>query len=160
MPREKRVRRLALLVEYDGTAYGGSQYQKNAPTVQGSLERALSRLTSEPIRVALAGRTDAGVHARGQVASFLTNSRHTAETFVRGTNALLPPDISVQAAAEVPADFNPRRHAILRWYRYTLYLRPQRSALMRNRAWHVGEELDLDAMRLAATALVGKHDFA
>ncbi len=165
MPREKQVpdgpsgRRLALLVEYDGTAYGGSQYQENAPTVQGTLERALSRLTSEPIRVALAGRTDAGVHARGQVASFLTHSRHSVETFVRGTNALLPADISVQAAAPAPRDFNPRRNAIRRWYRYTLYLRPQRSALMRNRAWQLGPGLDLEAMQAAAAALVGKHDF-
>lgn len=160
MPKEKHVRRLALLLEYDGTAYGGSQYQENAPTVQGTLERALSRLTSEPIRVALAGRTDAGVHARGQVASFLTGSRHAAETFVKGTNALLPGDISVQAAAEVPRDFNPRRHATRRWYRYTLYARPRRSALLRNRAWHVGQRLDVTAMSEAAAALVGTHDFA
>lgn len=160
MPREKHVRRLALLVEYDGTAYGGSQYQKNAPTVQDTLERALSRLTSEPIRVAFAGRTDAGVHARGQVASFLTASRHTPATFVRGTNALLPADISVQAASDVPGDFDPRRHAVRRWYRYTLYLRPERSALMRNRAWHVGPGLNLDAMRQAAAVLAGTHDFA
>jgi tRNA pseudouridine38-40 synthase len=160
MPREKRARRLALLLEYDGTAYGGSQYQENAPTVQGTLERALSRLTSEPIRVALAGRTDAGVHARGQVASFLTGSRHSVETFVRGTNALLPADISVQAAAEVPPDFNPRRDAVRRWYRYTLYLGRSRSALMRNRAWHVAERLDLPAMSTAAGFLAGSHDFA
>lgn len=160
MPREKRVRRMALLVEYDGTAYGGSQYQENAPTVQGTLERALSRLTSEPIRVALAGRTDAGVHARGQVASFVTSSRHGVETFVRGTNALLPPDISVQAAADVPLEFDPRRHARSRWYRYLLYLRPQRSALLRHRVWHLGTSLDLRAMSGAAEALLGPHDFA
>ena len=160
MPREKRVRRLALLVEYDGTAYGGSQYQKNAPTVQGTLERALSRLTSEPIRIAFAGRTDAGVHARGQVASFLTGSRHTTGTLVKGTNALLPADVSVQAAAEVPVEFNPRRHAVRRWYRYTLLLRPQRSALMRDRVWHTGPGLDREAMQEAAAALAGRHDFA
>jgi len=160
MPREKPVRRLALLLEYDGTAYGGSQYQKNAPTVQDTLERALSRLTSEPIRVAFAGRTDAGVHARGQVASFLTASRHTTGTFVKGTNAMLPADVSVQAAAEVPRGFNPRRDAVRRWYRYTFYVRPQRSALLRNRAWHVGPGLDLMAMREAAVTLTGRHDFA
>ncbi len=160
MPKGKHVRRLALLLEYDGTAYGGSQYQENAPTVQGTLERALSRLTSEPIRVALAGRTDAGVHARGQVASFLTTSRHSVETFVKGTNALLPADVSVQAAVEVPGDFNPRRHATRRWYRYTLYLRPRRSALLRNRAWHVGQELNIEAMSDSGVALVGTHDFA
>lgn len=160
MALENHVRRLALLLEYDGTAYGGSQYQKNAPSVQGTLERALSRLTSEPIRVALAGRTDAGVHARGQVASFLTASRHSIDTFVRGMNALLPPDITVQAAAEVPPHFNPRRHALRRWYRYSLYLRPQRSALLRHLVWHVGQTLDLDAMSRAARALLGPHDFA
>lgn len=160
MPREKPVRRLALLLEYDGTAYGGSQYQKNAPTVQDTLERALSRLTSEPIRVAFAGRTDAGVHARGQVASFQTASRHAIGTFVKGTNALLPGDISVQDAVEVPGGFNPRRDAVRRWYRYTFYVRPQRSALLRNRAWHVGPGLNLVAMRKAAVTLAGKHDFA
>jgi tRNA pseudouridine38-40 synthase len=160
MPKGTLVRRLALLLEYDGTAYGGSQYQKNAPTVQGTLERALSRLTSEPIRVALAGRTDAGVHARGQVASFLTSSRHSVATFVKGTNALLPADISVQLAAETPAGFNPRRDAVRRWYRYLLYLRTQRSALMRDRAWHVGQPLDLEAMSQAAQALIGRHNFA
>src|SRR5437899_4170086 len=97
--REGR-RRLALLVEYEGTDYWGSQYEANAPTVQGSLERALSRLTDEPVRVALAGRTDAGVHARGQVASFVTTSAHPVETFLRGANALLPRDISIRSVAE------------------------------------------------------------
>lgn len=160
MPRGKPVRRLALLLEYDGTAYGGSQYQKNAPTVQDTLERALSKLTSEPLRVAFAGRTDAGVHARGQVASFLTASRHTIETFVKGTNAMLPADISVQAAAEVPRGFNPRRDAVRRWYRYTFHVRQQRSALLRNRAWHLGPGLDLAAVREAAATLTGRHDFA
>src|SRR2546428_11094379 len=120
------LRRLALLVEYEGTAYGGSQYQVNAPTVQGSLERALSSLTDEPIRVALAGRTDAGVHAIGQIASFVTTSAHPVETFLRGANALLPRDISLRSVAEVPLCFDPRRHAVSRWYRYTLRLGGQR----------------------------------
>ena len=153
-------RRLALLVEYEGTAYGGSQYQKNAPTVQGSLERALSSLTGEPIRVALAGRTDAGVHATGQVASFLTASSHSIETFRRGVNALLARDISVRAAAEAPEGFDPRRHALSRWYRYTLLLGGERPALNRNMVWHVTYALDTATMSKAARSLVGRHDFA
>ena len=154
------MRRLALLIEYQGTAYGGSQYQTNAPTVQGSLERALSSLTGEPIRVALAGRTDAGVHARGQVASFVTSGRHSLDVVTRGANALLPKDIAVRAAAAVRLEFDPRRHATGRWYRYTLHRNPQRPALMRQFAWHVGPGLDLEAMAEAAKALCGRHDFA
>ncbi len=154
------IRRLALLVEYDGTAYGGSQYQENAKTVQGALERALSSLTSEPIRVALAGRTDAGVHATGQVASFSTTSEHPLEVFERGTNALLPRDVAVHAAAEVPPGFDPRRQARSRWYRYTLHTGRGRPALLRHRVWHAGKPLDIDAMADAAASLAGRHDFA
>ncbi len=157
---EPLVRRLALLLEYQGTAYGGSQYQENAPTVQGALERALSRLTGEQIRVAMAGRTDAGVHARGQVASFVTGSRRSLEVIVRGANALLPRDIAVRAGAEAPAGFDPRRHAANRWYRYTLHLGAQRPALERHFVWHIGPDVDVGAMQKAAPALRGAHDFA
>jgi tRNA pseudouridine38-40 synthase len=160
MADQPHRRRLAVLLEYDGTAYGGSQYQKNAPTVQGALERALSSLTGESARVSLAGRTDAGVHALGQVASFLTAGRHSPDVFVRGLNALLPRDITVRAAAEVDPRFDSRRQATSRWYRYTLDTRPQRPALLRGRVWHVGRRLDLGAMARAAAALVGRHDFA
>jgi tRNA pseudouridine38-40 synthase len=154
-------RRLALLIEYQGTDYGGSQLQANAPTVQGALERALSSLTSESIRVALAGRTDAGVHARGQVASFVTTSRLPAETFERGANALLPEDIAVRAAAEVPLDFDSRRHALGRWYRYTIRLGTGRSPLLRQLSWQApASQLDLDVMSEAAGSLAGRHDFA
>jgi len=153
-------RRIALLVEYQGTAYGGSQYQKNAPTVQGALERALGTLTGGPIRVAMAGRTDAGVHARGQVAAFLTDSRRGIDMFARGTNAHLPADISVRAARDVALDFDPRRQARRRWYRYTLHLGRQRPALARNFAWRVGPGLDFEAMAEAARQLEGCHDFA
>jgi tRNA pseudouridine38-40 synthase len=157
---EPSKRRLALLVEYQGTAYGGSQIQKSVQTVQGALERALSSLTGESIRVALAGRTDAGVHARGQVASFVTHSRHSAATFARGLNALLPPDVGIRAAAEAPTGFDPRRHAITRWYRYTLCLAPQRPALLRHFVWHMPAKLDLEEMARAARSLTGSHDFA
>jgi len=137
------ARRLALLLEYQGTAYAGSQLQANAPTVQGALEQALRNLTGESIRVALAGRTDAGVHAKGQVAAFNTSSRLPLDTFARGTNALLPLDISVRAVADVPSQFDPRRHALRRLF-----------------AWHAPATVDLDPMTEAARLLVGSHDFA
>jgi tRNA pseudouridine38-40 synthase len=158
--RESPERRIALLVEYQGTAYGGSQYQKNAPTVQGALERALGSLTGEPIRVAMAGRTDAGVHARGQVASFKMHSRHSSAVIVRATNALLPADISIRAAEEVDFGFDPRRQATSRWYRYSLDTSATRPALGRQYVWHIGQGLDLKAMALAAKHLKGTHDFA
>jgi tRNA pseudouridine38-40 synthase len=156
----KAPRRVALVVEYQGTAYGGSQLQANRPTIQGALEQALRNLTDESLRVALAGRTDAGVHARGQVAAFDTGSRLPLETFARGTNALLPLDVSVRKAAEVAPRFDPRRHAISRWYRYTLHLGPQRSGLLRDFAWQAPAALDLDEMAAAGRLVTGKHDFA
>jgi tRNA pseudouridine38-40 synthase len=108
----------------------------------------------------MAGRTDAGVHARGQVAAFRTESRRRLEVFVRGTNAHLPADIAVRAAREAPLDFDPRRHAKRRWYRYSLYCAAERPALLRHLTWHVSERLDLDAMSGAAKLLEGRHDFA
>jgi tRNA pseudouridine38-40 synthase len=158
--REDPGRRLALLVEYEGTAFGGSQFQKNAPTVQGTLERVLGSLTGEPTRVAMAGRTDAGVHARGQVASFVTRSRHSEATVVRAANALLPEAVSIRAACDVPLDFDPRRQATSRWYRYMLDTGPQRPVLMRRSVWHITVELEMDAMAEASRSLEGSHDFA
>lgn len=153
-------RRLALLLEYEGTAYGGSQYQKNAPTIQAELEAALGSLTGESIRVALAGRTDAGVHVRGQVASFLTASHHDTDTFVAALNYHLPEDISVRAAAVVPLAFDVRRQALSRRYRYTIHNSGQRPALGRRFAWQVRQPLDVAAMQKAARCLLGEHDFA
>jgi tRNA pseudouridine38-40 synthase len=124
------------------------------------LERALGTLTGEPIRVSMAGRTDAGVHARGQVAAFRTASRRRIDVFARGLNAHLPPDISVRAARETPVDFDPRRHACRRWYRYTLHVGATRSALRREFSWHMYEGLDLERMARAASRLEGRHDFA
>src|SRR3990170_4621082 len=154
------VRRLALLVEYEGTGFGGSQYQKNTGTIQDALERALSSLTGEPIRVALAGRTDAGVHARGQVAAFSSRSRHSPDVFLRALNHHLPDQIAVGAVREVRPDFAPRRRATARWYRYTVYNGRQRPALLRRFVWQVAEPLEIGAMRIAAAGLRGEHDFA
>lgn len=155
-----RLRRIALLLEYDGARYGGSQIQKNAPTVQKELEEALNKLTGERHRVAFAGRTDAGVHACGQVASFLTPARHDTAVFLRGLNHWLPEDIAVKRALEVPLEFDPRRQARRRLYRYLVYNGTVPSPLLRGRAWHVAEALDLASMARAAACLVGKRDFA
>ncbi|MFQ5879403.1 MAG: tRNA pseudouridine(38-40) synthase TruA [Dehalococcoidia bacterium] len=153
-------RRLALMLEYDGTAYSGSQLQKNAPSVQGELEKALATLTGEAVRVKMAGRTDAGAHAKGQVASFLTAAPYTAEAFVRALNYYLPQDVAVKGVAEVAVEFDVRRQAASRLYRYTIYNGRQRSPLWAGYSWHVPASLDTAAMQAAARCLVGRHDFA
>lgn len=160
MTGQPSQRRLALVLEYDGAPYDGSQLQKRAPTIQGELEAALQKLTGETMRVAFAGRTDAGVHARGQVAAFTTTSGLETQVFVRGLNAWLPESIVVRQAAEVPERFDPRRHATSRTYRYTIYNHPVRSPLWRHDAWQVTDPLDTAAMQDAADELIGEHDFA
>ncbi|MBI5290068.1 MAG: tRNA pseudouridine(38-40) synthase TruA [Chloroflexi bacterium] len=152
-------RRIAVLIEYDGTAYRGSQYQENGPSIQMVLETAINKLTAETMRVAFAGRTDAGVHALGQVAAFDTESALTPAEFRSGLNHFLPEDIVVRAAKDAPG-FDPRRDAAGRLYRYRIDNRPVRPALDRQRVWHVAKPLDVDAMRRAAERLVGEHDFA
>ena len=153
-------RRLGLLVEYEGTAYRGSQYQENGATVQAELEQAISSLTSESNRVAFAGRTDAGVHARGQVASFVTTSRHSAAVFPAALNHYLPEDIVVRSATELPTGFDVRSHARDRLYCYTIHNGPKRTALYRRFSWHIPQPLDQQTMERAATELLGEHDFA
>lgn len=154
------ARRIAVSIEYDGTAYRGSQYQDNGPSIQSELEAAIRKLTGEALRVAFAGRTDAGVHALAQVAAFDTASRLRIDEFVRGLNHFLPADIAVQGAAEADGGFDPRRHARLRTYRYRIDTSPVRSPLRRDRVWHIGRALDVGAMRSAAARMLGKHDFA
>jgi len=153
-------RRIAVILEYDGSAFNGSQIQDEAPTVQDALETAIGRLTGLRSRAAFAGRTDAGVHARGQVAAFDTDSALPIETFVGGLNAHLPEQAAVRGALEVESDFDPRRHAASRIYRYTVYNARPRSPLYRDQAWHVPTPLDLPAMREAGALLVGEHNFA
>src|SRR4051812_5909793 len=114
------MRNVALLIEYDGTDFVGSQWQENGRSVQGALEAAWEQLTQERRRVNLAGRTDAGVHARGQVASVRTETRHDLATIQRGLNALMPDDVAVLAVWEVAYDFHARHTAIRRDYRYLI----------------------------------------
>ena len=156
----ERGRRIALLLEYDGTGYRGSQLQHNGPSIQSELEAAINNLTTRPARVAFAGRTDAGVHALGQVAAFDTEATIPVAEIVRGLNHFLPEDVVVRAAKDVSLTFDPRGDAVARGYRYRIDNRPQRPALDRNRVWHEPRALDMTAMRRGASLLAGKHDFA
>jgi tRNA pseudouridine38-40 synthase len=153
-------RRVALLVEYDGSPYAGSQLQANGPSVQAELERAIQEMTGAFSRVAFAGRTDAGVHALGQVASFDTAVAYSCEAFVGGINVRLPKSVAVMAARQVERDFDPRRHAVSRRYRYSVVTSETRAPLMRQRAWQVAARLDLESMRAAGRLLLGERDFA
>jgi tRNA pseudouridine38-40 synthase len=154
------TRRLALVVEYDGTAYAGSQRQAGAPTIQSRLEEALSTLTGSEIAISLAGRTDAGVHARGQVISFKTAAALPLRAFVHGLNQHLPGDIAVRSAKVVAEDFDPRRQAVKREYEYLILNRDTRSPLWQNKAYHLPGKLDMELMNQAAAELIGEHDFA
>ena len=152
--------RLALTVEYEGTSYHGFQYQVNAPTIQEELEKAIARFTGHHARVRGAGRTDAGVHALGQVVAFDTQSDHEPGVFVRALNHYLPEDIAVKAAYKVAANFDPRRAALSRTYRYTMLNSQVPSPLIRRTAKLVPQDLDVQKMDKAASLLVGQHDFA
>ena len=151
---------VALILEYDGSRYVGWQVQPNGPSVQAEVERALSTLHHSPRRVTAAGRTDAGVHARGQVASFPEPSPLPLRAYVQGMNALLPPDVAVRAARLEPDGFDARRSARGKRYRYLLENAPTRAPLTRLRAWQQFPPLDPGAMRAAAAHLLGRHDFA
>ena len=154
------TRRLKLLLEYRGTRYHGWQWQPNAMTIQGTLEACLARITNGPARLHAAGRTDAGVHALGQVAHFDTASTIALPALVRGANSLLPEDIVVHQAEEVPADFHARYAARRKTYAYVVHNHSIPSALGAPYAWYVPQALDLAAMRAAASVLVGQHDFS
>lgn len=152
--------RLAVGVEYLGTAYAGWQIQPSAPSVQGLLQAALARVAAEPVEVVCAGRTDAGVHACGQVAHFDTQAQRSLRGWVLGANTHLPPDISVAWARPVPRHFHARYSAEARTYRYYIFNRSVRSALTAGRAAWVYKPLDHERMRAAAALLVGEHDFS
>lgn len=154
------MRNVLLDLEYDGTSFVGSQIQAEGRTVQGELERALCRLTQQETRVTLAGRTDTGVHAQGQRASFCTGSDLSLPTLMRGLNALLPDDIAVRRIQLVPEGFHARFDARRRTYRYTVHNAAVRSPLARHYAWHVPGRLDLAAMAVGLEMLQGEHDFA
>ncbi len=149
-----------LLLEYDGTNYHGWQIQPTGATVQGTLEAGLSRILNRPIRVQVAGRTDAGVHALGQVASFQAPPSLNLTRFQRSLNAVLPSDIAIHAISEVADTFHPRYDARSRTYQYRIWNRPSPSAMQARYSWHIPYPLDQAAMNAAAAVLIGHHNFA
>ena len=151
------MRNLKLLIEYDGTQYGGWQRQENSRTIQGEIELVLKQVLQESISLIGAGRTDAGVHARGQVANFKTNTRLAPTELFGALNGLLPEDIVVHEVADVPEDFHARYSARERLYSYRIT--NSRTALMRQYAWFVKYQLDLPAMQATAETILGMHDF-
>ncbi len=154
---------VALTVAYDGTPFCGFARQPGRLTVQGSLEQALRTLYRRDVDTVCAGRTDAGVHARGQVVSFdLSDDEfavRTARSLKRSLNALVDDRIAVSAVQEAPAGFSARFDAVERVYRYFIFTGDYRPVLLANRVWHLPKQLDVNAMRAGAAHLIGEHDF-
>lgn len=157
--RKGSMKRIKLTVAYDGTDYCGWQIQKNGVTVEEVLNLALSRLTGEKITVIGASRTDAGVHARGNVAVFDTDTRIPAERIAYAVNALLPEDVVVVRSEEVPAGWHPRKCVSVKTYEYRILNREFPDPVRRRDTYFVSFPLDLDRMRQAAAYLKGTHDF-
>jgi tRNA pseudouridine38-40 synthase len=154
------VRTLKLTIAYDGTAYAGWQFQPDRMSVQQTLESALERVTGERIRVLASGRTDAGVHALGQVVGFRTATTLPPDVLRRAVNANLPEDVAVLDVAEAPEGFHPTGSVRRKRYRYVIYDGPVRDVFARRYAWHyIHGRLDAAAMQRAAAALLGTHDF-
>ncbi|RMG39286.1 MAG: tRNA pseudouridine(38-40) synthase TruA [Planctomycetota bacterium] len=154
------ARTICLTLAYDGTAYRGWQVQPNGPTVQAALEDAVYRVSGERVRLMAAGRTDAGVHALGQVASFRTRSRIPVVRWRPALQHFLPADIVVRDAREVAGAFHATHSAISKRYRYVIFNGAVRNPFVRRAAWWIAGSLDVPAMDAAARTLVGRHDFA
>ncbi len=152
------VKNIKLEIEYEGTNFLGWQVQKQGRTVQGELQKALEKLLKQKINLIGAGRTDAGVHALGQIANFKTKSKLETERILRALNNLLPKEIVVKKAEEVNSDFNARFKAKSRVYRYRIYL--GKSALLRKSVWQVFQPLDINKMKRAIKLVKGYHDFS
>ena len=157
IPCRNDVRNIKLTLEYDGTAFVGWQSQPNGRNVQDEVTKVLDQILQEPITLIGSGRTDSGVHARGQVAHFHTNSTLGVGSILSGLNGILPEDIYVHSAEDVPENFHARNSARERFYRYFISTRP--TAINRQYQWFVKYDLDLDRMNDVANQIVGEHDF-
>ncbi len=154
------VTKMVLIMEYNGAYYHGFQLQANLPTIQGEVEKALWKLTGGRCRVIAASRTDAGVHAKGQVVNFRTGASLPPQTFINGLNYYLPRDIAVKAAYRVGDSFSARREALSREYSYYILNSLSRSPIWEGLAYLVSGQLDTTAINQACQALIGEHDFA
>lgn len=152
--------RIAAIVEYDGSSFSGWQLQDNARSIQGCVEAALAKVADEPIRVTVAGRTDAGVHAQAQVIHFDTGAARSAYSWVHGTMSNLPSEVALLWAGEVDADFHARFSATGRHYHYVILNRAVRPTYLARRVTHEHRPLELSRMQEAARHLVGTHDFS
>jgi tRNA pseudouridine38-40 synthase len=151
---------IKLIVEYDGTDYCGWQIQATGTTIQGVLEQAVFTLLGRPTRIVGSGRTDAGVHALGQVANFISDKELQPHRVQRALNALTPQDVTVKSVEIVPDSFDARRQGRSRIYEYRILNRPSPSPFHLRYAWHVHDPLDIAAMSQAITCLKGEHDFS
>ena len=156
---DEPARVLKLTVAYDGTRYRGWQYQPDQPTIQGTLERVWQRITRETARMTGCSRTDAGVHALGQVISVRSAATLDVDTLHRALNAYLPDDIVITRVEEAPTTFHAIRSALRKRYRYVIHNGPRRDPFGRHYAWHYRQRLDADRMHRAGQGLLGTHDF-
>ena len=154
------MKNVKIIVEYDGTDYHGWQCQADLPTVQKTIEDAIRKITREDVKITGSGRTDAGVHAIGQVANFFIETQMDTDTLRKALNSTLPRDISIIKAQEVPDGFHAQFSSRSKVYEYRIFNRPHPPALQRNRVWHIQEKLDTKKMREAAAYLEGTHDFS
>jgi len=152
--------RIAVGIEYDGSSYAGWQQQAEAASIQQAVQAALASVCNHPVEIIAAGRTDAGVHARGQVGHFESTADRTARALVLGANSNLPPAIALRWARHVPDHFHARYSAVARTYRYVILNRSARSALASGRAAFLHRPLDAERMQQACTYLIGQHDFS
>ncbi len=158
--RDGGIRKVAVVIEYNGAGYCGFQRQLSEPTIQAELESVLYRITQQVCVVRGAGRTDSGVHARGQIVHFQTKWKHSWAELLRAMNALLPNDVSALRIFPVSVDFDARYSAISRVYRYVIYNRKVRSPFITHLAHRIERRLDVQAMNLGSACLVGAHDFS
>lgn len=152
-------RNFKLVIEYDGTRYSGWQRQAEKPTIQAEIERVLSLITRQSVILKGSGRTDAGVHALGQTASFHCDTRLSPKAFLRALNSLLPNDIVIRDCSEVPDGFHARYDVLAKTYHYQILNRPIPSAMDRHFSWHIRKPLNREAMSESLCCLVGTHDF-